>query len=95
MLDGRLRLSPMLAADERFAFVAVGKLAAVRGARIVWLKTDAAILFAKCPQCSAKIGYPCVDLQMRLETAVEEDEAAEDDGARDPEAPRRTGRVTT
>jgi len=61
VVDRRIRLSPLLAADERFAFVAVGHLAAVPGARVIWLKTDSAILFSGCSHCGAVIGRPCVD----------------------------------
>lgn len=57
----RLRYNPVLAADARFVFVAVGKIPAVRGARVIWLKTDSAILYAKCTWCGALKKQPCRD----------------------------------
>jgi hypothetical protein len=61
VFDARVRLSPVLAANTAFVFIAVGHMSAVRGARVVWLKTDSAILRASCDYCGARKGRPCVD----------------------------------
>lgn len=60
-LDKRVKHSPMLAADSRFVFVAVGKFTETYGMRVAWLKTDVAILYAPCDYCPAKKGEPCFD----------------------------------
>lgn len=68
--DDRVKYTVMPAADSRFVFVSNGHFPGRKGARVAWIRTDAAIVHAPCAHCGAAVNAPCVDDKGQAKTGT-------------------------